>query len=416
MLLTLTLTLTLTLALALPLAAADAAPRRGEGTREQRRALQAAERARAEQQALARQAEERARAAEEEHARLTESYAAAAADLRQAESETLGIAGQIDELSARMRAAEHELARRAQALEPLLPLMQRMSLYPTETLLAVPASPEDTLRGMLLLQGLGRHLQTEAAGIRADQAAIESMSQQLQIRHEALRAALEVQRTRATELDRQMCEALSRRSTAQDEAAEALRTAAAEAARAGDIREAIAKLEEERRAAEAQARAEAARALQARRRAAAEEAARRAQAAARPSGRSMTDGRARLVAPVAGRILTNFGERDNDGTSQGIVWQTAPGGRVSTPCSGRVMYAGPFRSFGVLLIVDCGGGFHIVLAGLGRLDTRVGASVAAGEPVGAMADGDSRRQQRLMLELRQNGRPVNPASWLRTRG
>ncbi len=407
--------LLLALLLVLPVAA-HSAPRRTENAREQRRALQAAERARAAQTEIARQAEERARAAEDEHARLTETYAAAANELRAAEEETLRIAEQIDALDARRRTAEVELARRAQALAPLLPLMQRMSMYPAETLLAVPASPEDTLRGMLLLQGLGQHLQAEAAGIRNDQAAIEAMSDQLLDRRTAMQAALDVQHGRAHALDQQRREALGRRTEAQGVAEDAMRQAAAEASRAGDIREAIARIESERRAAEARAREEAARALREQRQAEAEEAANRAQAAAQPTGRSVAAGTGRMSVPVAGRILTNFGERDRDGVSQGIVWQTAPGGRVSAPCSGRVMYAGPFRSFGVLLIVDCGSGFHIVLAGLNRLDTRVGASVAAGEPVGAMADGDQAHRLRLTLELRQNGQPVNPASWLRARG
>ena len=56
----------------------------------------------------------------------------------------------------------------------------------------------------------------------------------------------------------------------------------------------------------------------------------------------------------------------------------AAAGRVVAPCAGRVAFAGPFRSFGVLIILDCGAGYHFVLAGLDRLDVQAGTAVQAG--------------------------------------
>jgi septal ring factor EnvC (AmiA/AmiB activator) len=81
------------------------------------------------------------------------------------------------------------------------------------------------------------------------------------------------------------------------------------------------------------------------------------------------------------------------------------------------VFAGPFRSFGLLLIVDCGGGYHFVLAGFDRLDVSVGRQVQAGEPVGVMADWNPARpgdRSTLYVELRHDGVPVNPSPWLST--
>ncbi len=84
-----------------------------------------------------------------------------------------------------------------------------------------------------------------------------------------------------------------------------------------------------------------------------------------------------------------------------------------------MVFAAPFRSYGLLLIVDCGGGYHTVLAGFERLDVKVGQSVAAGEPVGVMPNwepGAAGDRPALYLELRRDGQPVNPAPWLRAKG
>ena len=88
------------------------------------------------------------------------------------------------------------------------------------------------------------------------------------------------------------------------------------------------------------------------------------------------------------------------------------------PCGGRVAFAGPFRSFGKLVILECGGGVHAVLSGLERLDADVGEAVRAGEPVGVMPGWDpgvSGTRPPLYLELRRDGRPMNPAPFLQAR-
>jgi septal ring factor EnvC (AmiA/AmiB activator) len=89
---------------------------------------------------------------------------------------------------------------------------------------------------------------------------------------------------------------------------------------------------------------------------------------------------------------------------------------VVSVCGGRAVFAAPFRSYGLLLIVDCGGGYHVVLAGFERLDVKVGQSVASGGPVGVMPGwepGKSGSRPALYVELRHDGQPVNPAPWLR---
>jgi septal ring factor EnvC (AmiA/AmiB activator) len=225
------------------------------------------------------------------------------------------------------------------------------------------------------------------------------------------------QAEQAQALDSQLATMRALRERMEQAGADAERRAAAEAARADTLRAALAMLEAARAKAEAQAREDAARAERQRREQAAGEARRREVALARPPGPG-PEPRGTLVAPVAGSIVRAWGEPTDAGPATGLSFRPAPQARVVSPCGGRVRFSGPFRSFGALLIVDCGGGYAFVLAGLERLDVAVPASVLAGEPVGTMPAWDaasSAPRPALYVELRRDGKPVNPAPFLRGR-
>ena len=104
--------------------------------------------------------------------------------------------------------------------------------------------------------------------------------------------------------------------------------------------------------------------------------------------------------PMAGTVVRGWGERTEAGPASGVLLRGAPGARVVAPCGGRVAFAGPFRSFGKLVILECGGGVHAVLSGLERLDADVGEAVRAGEPVGVMPGWDpaARRASRAPMQ------------------
>ncbi|MEI9899273.1 MAG: peptidoglycan DD-metalloendopeptidase family protein [Hyphomicrobium sp.] len=119
-----------------------------------------------------------------------------------------------------------------------------------------------------------------------------------------------------------------------------------------------------------------------------------------------------------GRQVLGFGEKTQfGGQSKGIVLETRQGAQVTSPCDGWIVYAGEFRSYGQLLIINAGGGYHVLLAGLSQIDVQPGQFVLAAEPVGTMTGWPQESQPTssnapvLYVEFRKDGRPVDPDPW-----
>ncbi len=126
------------------------------------------------------------------------------------------------------------------------------------------------------------------------------------------------------------------------------------------------------------------------------------------------DARGRLRPPAAGEIVREFGDVAEDGTaSEGIFIRTRPRAQVVSPFDGRVEFAGPFNTYGGLLILNVGDGYYVVLAGMSVTYASVGQSVLAGEPVGAMSE-NTQPAPDLYLELRRNDDAIDPGPWFRT--
>jgi len=113
--------------------------------------------------------------------------------------------------------------------------------------------------------------------------------------------------------------------------------------------------------------------------------------------------------PTGGKVVRSFGARDADGVaSQGLTIAGAPEAPIVAPQEGRIVFAGPFRGYGKIVIIDHGGGRHSFLAGFGRIDADVEEVVAAGEPLGSLPSGKDSARPELYYEARLHGEPVNP--------
>lgn len=372
---------------------------------------------------------------------------ARAAAARATEAELGHLKTELADLERREAAKRAELAGRRRALVQSLAALERLAMTPPGAAV-VSAAPLDLARGEMLLALAVPELQRRSQLLEADIAGLNELSGDIAQRRSkatALAADVEAERREITSLLVQKAEL--QRQTAAQAAAEQARSAKL-AAEAKDLKDLL-----DRIAAEQAAQAKAAQEQAERERAAQEEAAQEraaqekaAQAAAPPAGTAPSTAPAPtappaaapatpppqsaalppqpgsmrpfpatpggLVMPVAGPIVGHFDQPDATGAQEkGILIQTQPGTPVLAPFDGQVVYRGPFRSYGEILIIQHSGGYHTVLAGLGRSDAAIGQWVLAGEPVGMMGSHEG-GNTRLYVELRRDGHPIDPAPWL----
>ena len=130
-------------------------------------------------------------------------------------------------------------------------------------------------------------------------------------------------------------------------------------------------------------------------------------AAPAPAEAEMARGAYRL--PVVGRIVAGLGEVNDSGVrSRGITIAARPGGQVVAPAPGRVSFAGDYRGYGKIIIIDHGGGWTSLVTGMIALSAGVGDTLGSGTPIGRAGSEDSR----ITVELRRAGRPVDIAQML----
>jgi septal ring factor EnvC (AmiA/AmiB activator) len=324
---------------------------------------------------------------------------------------------QADEL-AKLEAALADLGQQEQekltkieadraALADLLGALQRLSRLPPEALIARPQPPGDTVKTALLLRSAVPELKARADALAAELTDLSTLREKLAAQRSKTEKAAASLAVRQKDLSNLVArrEEISRATDAERE--QLTSTVTALAGRASDLKDLIEKLEAERKAALARQHAEEA----ARRQAAEAERERRAKDKVAGLKRAPTPPQlGGMVAPVGGSVVTRYGEADEVGAvSRGLTYRGRAGGPVVAPADGSVMFAGPFKGYGLLLILEHPNGYHSLLAGMGRIDAKVGQRVLGGEPVGLLS-GDG--APTLYFELRRGGQPVNPTRGL----
>ena len=322
-------------------------------------------------------------------------------------------------------AIRRSLDARRGVIAEVLAALQRMGRRPPPAVLVRPEDVLAVIRTSMLLGAVVPELRGEAETLAADLTELVRVRGLIAADREALRTDLAAWAREKQRLDALIASRRTRLAEVESGLAAERRRSVELGVQARTLKDLVDRMENE--AAQAARAADAARAAQDREARATQE--RFAAAGTRDPARlapkvRFADLRGDLPRPASGTLVRAFNQPDgNGGTSRGITVQTRARAVVSAPADGWVAYAGPFRSYGRLLIINAGDGYYLLLAGMEQISVDVGQFVLAGEPVAAMGDGgggaassasprdDDRGDPVLYVEFRKDGGSIDPEPW-----
>ena len=336
-----------------------------------------------------------------------------AARLRDAEAKTTATEERLKPLDDNERTIRKSLDGRRTVIAEVLAALQRIGRRPPPALLASPEDALQSVRTAMVLGAVLPEMRHEVEGLANDLSELLDIRKKIAAERDRLKtevALLDNQRARMAAL----VDARQRQIADREKALDAERQrAGALAQQVGNLKDLIARLEQGLDPATRELR-EAARSDS-----------RPALSAFRDPARltpavAFASLHGHVPIPVNGVKMKEFGAPDGSGGSEkGVSIATRAGAQVTAPADGWVVYAGPFRSYGQLLILNVGGGYHVLLAGMDRISVDLGQFVLTGEPVAVMGNGShiaailatGSSQPVLYVEFRKDGIPVDPGPW-----
>jgi len=350
-----------------------------------------------------------------DRARLSAALIETTAKVQDAERAAAAAGDKLASLNASADELTRSLERRQAVIADVLAALQRMGSEPPPAIFVKPNDMSDAVRAATVMGEVIPELKAETESVRHDLDALAKTRDSIAKERDEL-----TRRGQALALDKMRLSALidarqQSLAAAQDALGSQRRREADLAKQATSLKDLIARLDGEtaaHKAAEAAAAAE----IEARARA----------AHGADPGRlkpeiAFGDAKGQVPLPAAGAILKSFGSPDGlGGTEHGVSLATPVGATVSAPVDSAVLFAGPYRSYGQLLIMDAGGGYYVLLAGMDRINVESGEFVLAGEPIGVMGDGSVRMATAaavgaarpvLYIELRKDGTAIDPGPW-----
>ncbi len=320
---------------------------------------------------------------------------------------------QIKSLSSEAIVIRSDLAAKQDQLSELLAGLQRLEQNPPPALVVDPQDVLQALRGAMMFGAVVPEMRAQATSLKDKLNRLQAIQTETESAKKTLNDALLALNTSQQDLktlqDQKKLFAIT---AAKDLDAEKQR-AETLAAQAKNLKQLLATLETAKIEAEARKTAEAK---------AREEAEKLKLAALSRPAVAMSEQLGKLAYPVQGDILKRFGEDNGLGSPlEGVAIATSIGQTVISPVDGRVEFAGPFRSYGQLLILNAGEGYLVLCAGMKQISAEIGQSIKAGEPLGIMGEGPSSvaliggdtelARPVLYVEFRKNNEPVDPALW-----
>ncbi|CAN7245937.1 murein hydrolase activator EnvC [Phyllobacterium sp. LjRoot231] len=332
-----------------------------------------------------------------------------------------GFSDKLVDLREREDSIKTSLKARRGALAEVLAALQRMGLNPPPAILVRPDDALASVRSAVLLGAVVPEMRQQTEVLIADLKDLTRVKTSIAEEQSRLTAALSGQAEEKKRLDLLLAEKQKMQTTSEETRLAEQQRAEDLARRATSLRDLIASMEKDMQ--EVKKAADEASALEQQKIAASQQraddfASNQSRLSAQVNFASL---KGHLSMPAAGKLVKHFGDEDGvGGVVQGDTLETAAGATITSPADAIVLYAGAFRSYGQLLILDAGNGYHVVLAGMNKINVSQNQFVLAGEPVGVMNKqliastapvpmGNGAPM--LYIEFRKDTKPVNPAPW-----
>ncbi len=347
----------------------------------------------------------------------------ATAALQESETQAAEIETRVAALADNEKKLSDSLAERRNEIAKILTVLQRMSRRPPPALLARPQDVLEALRGGQALETTLAPMRAQARALQADLTELLRLREQLGAEKRQLADAVARLKVQRAELAQTVDARQKQLAGTQGELAAENDRARSLARQATTLKDLIARMEA--RSPASRRAADAARAAT-RNRPGEEEQSPDSAAPFQDAQRlapvtAFRDLKGKLHLPAIGAIVRRYGApNDGGGQEKGLSIATRDNAVVVAPSDGRVSYAGPYRSYGQLLIINAGGGYYVVLAGMNRANVNVGQFVLAGEPVAVMGDGAAQTAATvaigaskpiLYVEFRKDGASIDPGPW-----
>ncbi|MER9602228.1 murein hydrolase activator EnvC [Mesorhizobium sp. M0243] len=361
-----------------------------------------------------------------DHASITAALIQSAMTEQKLGQDIEDIGARLEGLKGQEQKIRASLMARRDVLAEVLGALQRMGLNPPPAILVKPEDALSSVRSAILLGAVVPELRQQTDSLLADLKEQTRITASIEAERARLTAAVGDQTAEKKRLGMLLEAKQKLEADTQTQMAAEKQRSEALAAKAGSLKELIASLEAQ--ADKSRKAADAAKATE-QKAAGGDNTSAPAELASLPVPESNQLAAAvpfsalqgQIALPVTGRIKRQFGADDGNGAVMlGDMVATQSGAIVTAPADGNVLYAGPFRSYGQLLILNAGDGYHVVLAGMSRISVATGQSVLAGEPIGAMGEArvastsvskNGNATPELYVEFRKDGKPVDPAPW-----
>lgn len=383
----------------------------------------------------------RQKSAEEAQAKLKAEITSLGQDRTQLNQQLIDTAANVRAVETKIDAAEARLktlngreqemrasldSRRADIVE-VLAALQRAGRRTPPALLVRPEDALQSLRTAMLLGAVVPELRGRAEKIAGELSELVALRKNIASERDQLASDRDRVRNDQTRLAALVDERQRQQAAREKDLDAESSRAIALSKQVGDLQGLITKMEQDLQSAAKAAEKAAEAARQAEAKAAASASANTKSGPAAFKDRSRTtpaiafaSAKGLLPLPVNGNKIRDFGGSDGvGGVQKGISLATKPGSQVTTPCDGWVVYSGPFRSYGQLLILNAGGGYHVLIAGMERISVNIGQFVLTGEPVATMGStsqvasilATNASQPVLYVEFRKDGTPIDPGPW-----